>query len=37
MDYFEDGSKKYFYANRLMFAIVPKGVRLPETIGMREI
>jgi len=37
MDYFEDGSKKYFYANRLMYAITPKGVRLPEEIGMREI
>jgi len=37
MDYFDDGTKKYFYANRLMFAIVPKGVKLPEEIGMREI
>lgn len=37
MDKNPDGSKKYVYENRLMFVIVPKGVRVPESLGMEEV
>ena len=37
MDYPEDGTKQYFYAKQLMFALVPRGISLPENIGMKEI
>lgn len=32
-----DGSDDYVFEKRLMFVIVPKGVRVPEVLGMVEI
>lgn len=37
MDYFEDGTNKYVYENKLMFVVVPVGVTIPESLGMVEI
>ncbi len=36
-DKLPDGSKKYVFEKRLMFVVVPKSVRIPETMGMVEI
>ena len=37
MDKNPDGSDKYVFEKRLMFVVVPKKVRLPESLGMIEI
>ena len=37
MDVNLDGNKNYVFEKRLMFVIVPKGVRVPEVLGMVEV
>jgi len=37
MDKNIDGSNKYVFEKRLMFVVVPKNVRIPESLGMFEL